>query len=354
MMSFHSVMNYPRLRGKQFRVSATVLLLFVPYLTAAIYNGQSPSWRLAIVGLVVLGLGASANSISDHALAITASVPLLLSLPLLLLQPGAIWFGDRTATGWRSVRLAGSMEQPNVLAAYCGLAIVIAFVGSIPRRPRVIVIAINIAALALTASYTTIIATFLTIYLLRRRGVRWRSAVAVIIISLGAVIRIGSGDYLPSNRQQVWKYVGSHWSESTIWGHGPTYWQSKLAAQDIPTWMVHAHNQVLESLMITGLVGCAIIGVIFALTVRSSIRAAIQGDRLLLALVVYSTVRAVTEVPLTFVFFGNGAFLLALFVVAASRGLPSKDVRGSAPRDERADWRRTALSDASARTTYER
>ena len=353
VVSIHAILSCSRIRGNQLRVSLTALALFVPYLTAAIYNSQSLTWRLAVVGLVVVGLVVSADAISDAALAIAASLPVLLSLPLLLIRPDAIWFGDRTTVGWRSARFAGSMEQPNVLAAYCGLAIVIAFVGSIPRRPRAILLVVNIAALALTASYTTFIATALTIYLLRRRGIRWRSAVAIITLSVAAMVRVGSADYLPSNRQQVWKYVGDHWGESSIWGHGSTYWQSKLASQDVANWMVHAHNQILESLMITGLIGCATLGVVFTLTVRRSIRAVLSGDRLLLALIVYSTVRAITEVPLTFVFFGNGAFLLALFVVSATRGLSSSDVRRSAARDERADWRRSALLNTPSRTTYE-
>ncbi|MDB5937708.1 MAG: O-antigen polymerase [Polaromonas sp.] len=122
-----------------------------------------------------------------------------------------------------------------------------------------------------------------------------------------------------TGRDKIWAIAYDEWQRNPIFGYGPLIWEADFRNSIGMPNATHAHNQFMDTLSRSGIVG-AVSLVIYALVVMVlSVRYARESKGLTLALFVLLAMRSVSEVPLSL--FGYGpefiAHLLLLMALAA-------------------------------------
>lgn len=133
-----------------------------------------------------------------------------------------------------------------------------------------------------------------------------------------------------TGRVHIWANTIATWQESPIWGYGPELWSMDYRmAQGYGLWAGHAHNQFIQTLGESGLVGIAGLSTYLTVLLIYCYRLSTATSGLSIALFLCLFLRMFTETPLklrtideTFLFHG----LLFLFLVSAHR-----DARASKP-----------------------
>ena len=128
-----------------------------------------------------------------------------------------------------------------------------------------------------------------------------------------------------TGRDKIWAIAYDEWQRNPIFGYGPLIWETDFRNSIGMPNATHAHNQFMDTLSRSGIVG-AVSLLIYALVLMVlSMRYARESKGLTLALFVLLAMRSVSEVPLSL--FGYGpefvAHLLLLMALAAS----ASDVR---------------------------
>jgi O-antigen ligase len=119
-----------------------------------------------------------------------------------------------------------------------------------------------------------------------------------------------------TGRTEVWQFVGQHWAESPILGHGPgvaTGFTSPFGLQD---WfrVGHAHNQFLESLYTTGLVGVGLLILLIWYWTAANLRSARAGYLMPLALEAMILAYGLFESPLSLSALDPALWLFAILL----------------------------------------
>ena len=122
-----------------------------------------------------------------------------------------------------------------------------------------------------------------------------------------------------TGRDKIWAIAYDEWQRNPIFGYGPLIWETDFRNSIGMPNATHAHNQLMDTLSRSGIVG-AVSLLIYALVVMTlSVRYARESKGLTLALFVLLAMRSVSEVPLSL--FGYGpefiAHLLLLIALAA-------------------------------------
>jgi O-antigen ligase len=99
-------------------------------------------------------------------------------------------------------------------------------------------------------------------------------------------------------RELVWTYTLHEFQQSTLIGYGPTLFSPQYRGGALPNWAGQAHNQLLQSMGETGVLGLAAVLVMVVCLVAGGRRARHETSGLSIALVVMLLVRAVSETPL--------------------------------------------------------
>ncbi len=182
------------------------------------------------------------------------------------------------------------------------------------------------------------------------------SAMALVLAAMGGVVALAivlmlgdlgvrldrflnsaEGAQLASmtGRDQIWALAFDEWTRNPVFGYGPELWgEAFRAAIGMPN-ATHAHNQFMDTLSRSGVVGAAALALYAVLLLALSLRHARATGGLSLALLVALVMRSISEVPL--LLFGYGSeliihLLLLMTLAAASRqSAPAARAARSAP-----------------------
>lgn len=144
-----------------------------------------------------------------------------------------------------------------------------------------------------------------------------------------------------SGRGAIWTVAIDTFKENPLFGYGLTAWDSAFRSKLNMPFAFHAHNQLMQSLSVGGLLGVA--GLLFYLGVLSyfSLRYARLSRGLAPALLTLVLIRCISEVPLDLLVALTGDFtihLALLMVLAGSAALEGRPARARAPAGGY-DWR---------------
>ncbi len=288
-------------------------------LNPAASRAAALTWLAVAAALLVAAVVATRRGgrrVLGAALVASALFQVLLGATNLSLSPGTIW-GLRVSA--ESSRLRGSFVNPNHLALYVELVLPIAFAwawwavrraADDPRpdrrvalvAPPVIVWLTLFVGLAFSGSRAGLIAacTGATVQglLLPRRRLRWRLGAAGIVAALVGVgtvafigLQEGLGRWLGtsqydltwSDRLEVYRHSWRLWERFPLTGTGLSTFRdafSLVVPPDLASYTYwHAHNDLLEILVTTGLVGAALMSVGVAAAVVGLVPVLREGER---------------------------------------------------------------------------
>jgi len=127
-----------------------------------------------------------------------------------------------------------------------------------------------------------------------------------------------------TGRDRIWAIAWQEWQSHPIWGWGLQIWGDNYRRAIGMANATHAHNQFMDSLSRSGLVGVGAL-MLYLLTLAAlAIRSARRSDGLTLALLLSLLMRAGSEVPLLLTGYGPDLIIhvLLLMAVAAHRSAP--------------------------------
>jgi O-antigen ligase len=171
------------------------------------------------------------------------------------------------------------------------------------------------------------------------------SAIALALVMLWALLLADAGSVVVgffettqgaqlvsmTGRDQIWAIAMDEWRANPLFGWGPDLWNDAYRVSiNLPN-ATNAHNQLLDTLSRSGIVGAAGL-VLYALTLLVfSVRYARSTQGLSLALFLALALRSVSEVPLILFGYGTEIFAHLLLIItlasAASARVPTAEVR---------------------------
>lgn len=137
--------------------------------------------------------------------------------------------------------------------------------------------------------------------------------------------RVG-GDLLTlTGRTQIWAVAIQEWQRSPVFGYGPTMWDPYHRFQIGYAAAFHAHNQFLNVLAVSGVVGLLSFFVYLVLLVQRLLPRLTAFNGFPAALAVLITVRSISEVPISLHSFGSESlFHILLLMLVAGATVPAK------------------------------
>lgn len=253
-----------------------------------------------------------------------------------LIDPDLARFGsDLYAEPGRGSRVAGILEQPNQLGLIAGLTTVAAVVVMRQRRTAFlgsVALAIGAIGLYLSESYTSWLASLVGVgvaffvpysHAVRpsARLIRFGLAAAACVALAVVIVRTIRADTMAgtvSGRQLVWNFVDSHWLERPLLGHGVGVWSDLTSTGSLPPWAVHAHDQVLNTLYVGGVLTVAALVVAVLWSAVRSVRGWRRGLGLCAGLLGFQLIRSYSEVPFELLFAGLN-LVVPLTLIACRR-----------------------------------
>lgn len=276
------------------------------------------------------------------------------ALALMLGSLGGIWLHPdfvmhRPETGWipgLDWRLFGLAPHANALGPIALLAMVIELHS--PARSRLLkwLCLLSAAAVFLLAqsktSWATVPLMLVFVWLplaLRdaatgddpasnfRRSV-WTLFGAIVVVALmaSALVAFDAVNFVEhrsdlvtlSGRTQIWDITLRAWRDNVLFGYGPEIWGPERQREFQMFYVGHAHNQVVQTLGVSGLVGLVLLLGYLGTLLAAAMRNFMASRGMVLVLLMLMLVPGVTEAPMS----GSGllswtTFLQALLVATA-------------------------------------
>ena len=160
--------------------------------------------------------------------------------------------------------------------------------------------------------------------------------VAVLVFDLPGMIsdffNTSAGAQLASltGRDRIWVVALEEWGHNPILGYGLTIWDADYRQAIGMPQATHAHNQFLDTLSRSGLVGAFGLVIYAVVLTVMAFRYARATGGLSLALWFSTALPAVSEVPLLLVDYGSHVITHFLLIVAVAPGAPAR-VASKAP-----------------------
>lgn len=326
--------------------------------------GGHPYWGHNLIYPLVIGLAATLCGPLEHELALRATrnallVLMLVGLALIAFAPTLVMdrqYNQGLITGLP--RFAGLATHPVSMGLLAQLALLCLQARPLQRRwMNRIGWMMGLSVLFMAQSKTAWL-TFLlcsAVIAVMHYGPRWRQqlgnphdpapALAWLTLALlaatAALLLVIFGDlgdrlerYLLSSeggrlasmtgRDRIWAIAWQEWQSHPIWGWGLQIWGDNYRRAIGMANATHAHNQFMDSLSRSGLVGVGAL-MLYLLTLAAlAIRSARRSDGLTLALLLSLLMRAGSEVPLLLTGYGPDLIIhvLLLMAVAAHRNAP--------------------------------
>ncbi|MBF9131800.1 O-antigen ligase family protein [Plantactinospora sp. S1510] len=315
---------------------AAVLAPFVAIEAAGLLNHQRP-------GLVSLALPLAAVAIWLQpvrrevlgvigilgAATATGSILLALVRPDLALISGTA-AGDKS--GLLGGLLAGPFLHSNVLGIALALSIPFVFCVGHPliRRGGLVVLLFALFWTGSRSSQLAVAAVLFTYLLIRLFPTRIWMLWTMMTAGVAAVVFVPLLTTDPeafTRRGRIWHTLLDQWAEHPLLGYGPRYFQREPdLAVELGGEFTHAHNAMVQFLVVGGLVTTAVVALLLVLTWRRSMALATAGfpaAALFLVAFLYVSWLEASHVPTTL---AGHATWLPLMVIARL-GLPA----GGAP-----------------------
>jgi O-antigen ligase len=127
-----------------------------------------------------------------------------------------------------------------------------------------------------------------------------------------------------TGRDRIWVIAWEEWQRHPIWGWGLQIWDDNYRRAIGMANATHAHNQLMDTLSRSGLVGATALTLYLGVLCVLSLRCARASQGLSLALLLALLLRAGSEVPLLLIGYGPDLIihLLLLITLAAHRSAP--------------------------------
>lgn len=218
-----------------------------------------------------------------------------------------------------SRRLFGVAADPNSLGAAAGTALLLVVAGSRGRWRLINAIAAGLV-LAQTDARMAIAGTAAALVVLfthnRERGRHLRTALAVIVVALPLAGILGSNsspeEWIAkvtdggvstsqvstlNGRTDVWEATLAEWRKNRAFGYGPSIWSPEYRRQfgDRFVWVGHAHNQWIQTLGDSGVVGFTGLVLYMVVMIIIALRTSVRSKGLTLALVILLLFRMLAE-----------------------------------------------------------
>jgi O-antigen ligase len=308
---------------------------------AGLLSGFLPYGSFLVASAALLALHRLHLPAQDiiQAIAPTILTMMMFTLGVTFLAPElAAYSGVGGEAFTRELRIAGAFATPNEAGNIAAVSVVLSLASR--RHPRLVRYAwtsSSLLVLMLTQSYTAWFSCVIGVSVLmlaRARGKPHFRLVAILasVAALSTTARTtvladASADVTTVNgRALAWEYVLQNWGEAPFLGHGPGIWHQLIISQRLPEWAVHAHNQLLNTLFVAGVLGVlALIVAVFATAVSAAQRwqGGLAAGAALLSL---QLARSVSEVPFEIVFGGFNLFVV-LVILALSTCARTADER---------------------------
>lgn len=131
-----------------------------------------------------------------------------------------------------------------------------------------------------------------------------------------------------TGRDQIWRIALEEWHRNPIFGYGPRLFDEAYRASVSMGNATHAHNQFVDTLARSGLIGEISLVIYFIVLMVLSIRYAKTSGGLTLALFITLAIRSISEIPLTLFAYGP-EFLLHMLLLIALAGEARKRRRST-------------------------
>jgi O-antigen ligase len=160
--------------------------------------------------------------------------------------------------------------------------------------------------------------------------------VAVLVFDLPTMIadffntRAGMDLASLTGRDRIWVVALEEWGHNPVFGYGLTIWDSDYRQAIALPNATHAHNQFLDTLSRSGVVGAFGLVIYAVVLTAMAFRYARATGGLSLALYVSTALPAVSEVPLLLIDYGSHVMTHFLLIVAVASGAAAR-VAAKAP-----------------------
>ncbi|MCX6501596.1 MAG: O-antigen ligase family protein [Microbacterium sp.] len=184
-------------------------------------------------------------------------------------------------------RLGGLAPHPNLLSLTALVAIVIAF--AVRSRMRWVVFAMSLLALGLAESRVAIVSlgvVAVVAWFFRGGSVVGRALVSapVILILVWLIANLVpsedasvlTSDLATNGRFRVWALVEGYFWQNPLQGYGPLAFQPDGTSPYLDAGLLHAHNQILQAVAETGLLGGLLTVVMLAIFVFMALQRPIR------------------------------------------------------------------------------
>jgi O-antigen ligase len=258
--------------------------------------------RLPLVPFRFWGLGSGPNSIA----------PLALTLLLLVMaRPFARRWLQRAAWISAALVIVLAQSQTTWIAAVLIVPLLVLYRRRLARPDAVPLQPPTVLALAMIGMAAGIVVLMLA------------------VAGDGDPVRVSPTGGLPGDselltgRGGIWRVAFEVFARSPLFGYGLGIWEDEFRSIIAMSYAVHAHNQLVQSLSMAGLVGGVGLAVYVVVLVRASLATAAASGGLAPALLVLVLVRSLSEVPLQLQTLLVGdvlmhALLFAVIMAAAS------------------------------------
>lgn len=258
---------------------------------------------------------------------------LYLSLAIWMIRPDLVLMGERRLlNGLLPYRMAGVFDHPNTLGAISavGLVVVVATSTGRARITNVVACGTTLIASESITSWAAALSGLMVLNIARKTSkstvVKVTRALTLPLLAVGVVclLLFASGQFSDtglSGRTTLWSYALSLWRAHPLLGNGTDVWRDlRLVESGLPWFAGQAHNQVLETLVVGGLLGCICFLLWLGTMGFVALAKARRGTALPLALLVLVVVRSVAETP--FDIWSGTAVLLSSLILLATVSAP--------------------------------
>ena len=313
-----------------FRWSLTILMVaslaLIPFQPTLVLQPNSPEARLPFVTFRFFGLGSGPNSIGPLAAAlilIAIHIPFRSRVLQLvsLVSAIAVFVLAQSQTAWIAMAV--------ILPPYLVYRWLTSEAGGRRRRFSA-ALAIGLVGMGLAGVFA--VSLFF---------VDWAAIGSSVAGFAGLTADDGLSNRSISGRGAIWSVAIDTFRENPLFGYGLTAWDSTFRAKINMPFAFHAHNQVMQSLSMAGLLGVAGLLFYLGILVYYSLRYARFTRGLAPALMMLVLVRCISEVPLDVLVALTAdvtihlALLMVLAAAAAMEGRPARAPAGALP----SNWR---------------
>lgn len=301
-----------RLNKKLNKIFGILIALWGIAAVSTVLNGQSniSVWISILVGLA-LGLNSSdAGKLLENCRLILRTY-LVLSLSVVLFFPASVWLTSHERY-WAGIpQFIGLSSHPNGLGSIAALAVVLEAFGRMGGRFRLLFGSMAVVVLLATQSRTGwlmaviglvgLVAVDPKSYRLRKIAIWTVSMVALLGLFFIFTSDLAQLNGLTTGRVKGWQIMTSLTPEIWFVGGGlevlsEAFNNNKLIG--LGSWSAQAHNQFLQTLLDSGVIGLFILITLYVVTIKQVLKSKGQDLSLKVALVGMLIVFSMTETPL--------------------------------------------------------